>query len=111
MATIVLPDIPVKVMTLILHFCYNGQVVFPLELQKEIYDDMEYLMIGTGKELYIKKVITQPPSNSNLTLQANPAQALEKLEGTILITFMNFFLPFNYELAMTDKMEFIFILV
>ncbi|OXA37283.1 uncharacterized protein LOC110862515 isoform X1 [Folsomia candida] len=86
LATIVLPDIPVKVMTLILHFCYNGQVVFPLELQKEIYDDMEYLMIGTGKELYIKKVITQPPSNSNLTLQANPAQALEKLEENTATT-------------------------
>ncbi len=66
LATIVLPDVSIQVMTLILHLCYNGQVVFPPDLEDEIYKSMEVLMIGALADFSLKKVKvseTLPPSS------------------------------------------------
>ncbi|ODN02643.1 Protein tramtrack, alpha isoform [Orchesella cincta] len=55
-AVLVLPDVPVRIMKILLTFCYTGKMIYPKEDELEVLDTMKLLLLGEYADLEINEV-------------------------------------------------------
>lgn len=56
LATIVLPDISLEIMTLLLTLCYTGEMIISMDKEDQVYSAMEVLMIGVEADFTLASV-------------------------------------------------------
>ncbi|CAL8109696.1 unnamed protein product [Orchesella dallaii] len=86
-AVLIVPDIPVRVMKIVLNFCYTGKMFYLKEDEPEIMDTMKMLLIGEYADLTMNEVTikaTLPPEPEPSTSTATEQVEQHQSESVIL---------------------------